>query len=326
MEGRLYGLDGMRGIAALLVVGFHVVAIYGEWQLFERAWLAVDFFFMLSGLVMARTYEDAMRDGRMGPLAFLAARYRRLWAPIAVGSLIGVALFLLTGLPLSGLMVVAGLALVPLSGARMFELNRPAWSIFFELIANGLHALVLHRVSTRTLIALALSCALFLLAARFGRENIFVGHRPSFFWFGIPRVLMAYCIGIALHRWQWTLPSPPGAAMLLLTVALLALPVGLAWDFLFVLLISPALIAMGVALPGGRVSAALGALSFPLYAVHYPMLQLSEHFGFDPLAGAIGAIGAAIVTALLIDRRLLRSLTLAKRSDHRAYGTNSISS
>ena len=87
---RLHGLDTMRGIAALCVFAFHLHGIYPETpSIWGKGYLAVDFFMMLSGYVMARTYEERMRGG-LGAGNFVLIRYRRLWLTMAVGSLIGV--------------------------------------------------------------------------------------------------------------------------------------------------------------------------------------------------------------------------------------------
>src|SRR5690606_9603166 len=101
MAGRLHGLDALRGVASILVLCFHVIGLFGQWRVFDRAWLAVDFFFMLSGFVMARTYESAMRDKRLGAIAFFRVRYRRLWAPVAFGTMLGIAFHVFAGLPLT---------------------------------------------------------------------------------------------------------------------------------------------------------------------------------------------------------------------------------
>ena len=87
---RLPGLEAQRAIAALLVVGLHVQAVFGIWLpgWFSKGYLAVDFFLMLSGFLMMRHTGPKLAAG-LSPLAFLAARYRRLWGIMALGGLIG---------------------------------------------------------------------------------------------------------------------------------------------------------------------------------------------------------------------------------------------
>src|SRR3954471_17744990 len=110
-EKRLAGLDGLRGIAAFSILIYHVIPVAaGEWR--GNAYLAVDFFFMLSGYVMARTYEARLADG-LPPAAFIAARFRRLWPTMFVAGMLGLpGFFIVYGvdqLPCA----LAGLLLVP---------------------------------------------------------------------------------------------------------------------------------------------------------------------------------------------------------------------
>lgn len=303
----------MRGCAALLVLGYHIWTEFGVLPIFERAYLAVDFFFMLSGFVMARTYEARLQDGRIGARLFLAARYRRLWAPIAAGTLVGWLFLVLSGNAPSMLAVLAGLTMMPFLGLeKPYLLNRPAWSIFFELAANAVHAVLLSRIGVRALLAIALMSAIVLVLYCVNFDAIMVGFRSADFWAGMPRVLMAYCLGVALWRLRRSSTFPPGAATLLLVAALLFVPRGLGWDMAFVLLLCPVLILVGAQPFGGRPAALLGALSFPLYAVHFPVLQMALLYGFGPLAAAGGAIALALLVGVVVDRRLIQSVQSAR--------------
>ena len=304
MVGRLHGLDALRGVAAILVLCFHVIGLFGQWRVFDRAWLAVDLFFMLSGFVMARTYESAMRDKRLGSIAFFRVRYRRLWAPVAFGTMLGIAFHVFAGLPLTLVAIIAGLILVPTSGYRVFGLNAPAWSIFFELLANILHALILHRMTTRVLVAVAISSFIVLVPARIGADSIFVGHRPEFFWFGVLRVIAPYCIGIVLYRTGARWDLWPAVPPLVMVACLILIPKGIECDVLFVLLVCPLLIVTGQRGGGVQLPVILGALSFPLYAVHYPIMQIVKEMGGGPVAAVTLPIVAAILVGLAIDRRL----------------------
>src|SRR5687767_7533187 len=86
--GRLYGLDALRGVAALLVAIGHLLATYGLPSLGCSGAFCVSLFFMLSGFVMTRTYEQRMREG-LGTGRFMFLRYKRLFLPMAVGSSVG---------------------------------------------------------------------------------------------------------------------------------------------------------------------------------------------------------------------------------------------
>ena len=87
---RLYGLDALRGMAAMVVLFMHVFG-------FAAGHLAVDFFFMLSGFIMARTYEPRLQGRTIGAGQFLMGRYRRLGPAMAAGASTGLAIYLAAG-------------------------------------------------------------------------------------------------------------------------------------------------------------------------------------------------------------------------------------
>lgn len=306
-DARLTGLDALRGIAALCVLGYHLCNEFGVFPWFARSYLAVDFFFMLSGFVMARTYEARLAAGSLSTRRFLTVRYRRLWGPIAVGTAIGVVYHFASGPHPTWYAVVFGMLLIPdLGMLRPYMLNRPAWSILFELFANLLHALLLSRVRTRFLFALAFGAATILLLHTIPIGAIATGIRSADFLAGVPRVLMAYCIGVALWRLRLRIPAPPLAATLLLLAGLLLVPTGIGWDFAFVILFCPILIVLGTTPFGGSTATFLGALSFPLYATHFPVLELGRFAGLDASSAAAIALAVAIVVGLVVDGRLRR--------------------
>ena len=99
---RLSGLDVLRGIAALWVLHYHTIKVVLDGHNFgSRGYLAVDFFFMLSGYVMARSYEDKFRQG-YGLKSFFTARYRRVWPTMAIGGLISAPMLMCGGLSFTG--------------------------------------------------------------------------------------------------------------------------------------------------------------------------------------------------------------------------------
>lgn len=194
--GRLSGLDGLRGIASLMVVVFHASQVSGVTLGADRFYLAVDFFFVLSGFVMARTYEARFAQGYR-PIAFLADRFKRFFTVMAIGTLIGFAVVganysLTTG----ALLAVMGLLFVPMLSGPVFPLNFPAWSIFCELTANAAHGSVLWRMSARILVMISLLAGGFLLLVGSAATE---GLNSNF---GLPRILVSYTIGIVLWRRQ----------------------------------------------------------------------------------------------------------------------------
>jgi peptidoglycan/LPS O-acetylase OafA/YrhL len=313
---RIHGLDGLRGLAALGVVGFHAhttfAAFPGWWA---KGYLAVDFFMMLSGYVMARTYEARMAEG-LGAGAFFKLRYRRLWLTMAIGSLLGIPyLWVMAGEPLrfaGSLLLNLALLPAPLNN-ELFPLNGPAWSIFYELLANLIHAALLWRLSNRALLVLA-GFLLALLAA-FARikGDVDFGALAPHFGPAVVRSLAAYCCGVLLWRhWRDAPPLkvPPALPFIALPVLMLAPFAALGWvyDLAFIALACPLLIAGGLRLQGAaRLAAWSGALSFPLYAVHVPVLRTAALAGIDPIAAAVLALLAGIALAWWLSRRQQRA-------------------
>ncbi|QSR17185.1 acyltransferase [Novosphingobium sp. KA1] len=294
--GRLNGLDGLRGIAAVCVVVFHTAAINSTFQPFGGGYLAVDFFFLLSGYVMARSYEG----GPIRKPSFLLRRVARLWPTMAIGALLGVAAH--WGEPRLLSFVVAGTFLMPLFMTdQAFPINNASWSIFFELLANAAHSLVLSRIRSWALSLLILAflfCAVWIV-------YVFGGLKPGpytqAFWLGLPRAMFSYSIGILLFR-KWR-DVPPVSIPFVVTIALL--PVMLTkplaffleggwFDIAFVVLICPTLIAGGLrhTTAWGRW---LGEISFPLYATHYPILTIAHAVGASPLIGFSATVFVAAI-------------------------------
>jgi peptidoglycan/LPS O-acetylase OafA/YrhL len=279
---RLTGFDGLRAIAALSVLFFHVLTWQSGVQR-GNAYLAVDFFFMLSGYVMARTYEHKLA-GTMATATFLYGRFCRFWPTMFVAGLIGLPWFL-TSYGMDQWAVAAlNLLLIPtFQCVRLYPLNSPAWSILLELFANMLHALVLRRLSTTSLvITVTLMAPLFAMAA--SRVSFDIGAVTAAFVPALMRVTFSYLIGIILWRW-WrdrpTIAVPPVVALLIMPL-FFGMTTWLdvaSWQsgFLFVLLACPIMLAGGLRWSGppqgraGRLMTLGGAMSFPIYALHSPI-------------------------------------------------------
>ncbi|WP_375187023.1 acyltransferase family protein [Sphingobium yanoikuyae] len=302
MQGRLIGFDGLRGIAALSVLLFHALT-WATGAARGNGYLAVDFFFMLSGYVMARTYEARLGQ-ELSTSAFVRARYRRFLPVMAMAGLIALPGFLLTNEMSLWPVALANLLLIPsLFAGRLYPLNGPAWSILLELFANMAHGLVLRRLSTRILVhVVLLSATLFAVVA--SRVGVDVGAQPASFLFGLPRVMCAYGMGVILWRW-WrdrpTITVPPLAALVAMP---LYFGIGTMIDadgwisgMVFILLICPLMLAGGLRWQRqSRWMTAAGALSFPLYAVHAPVCMTGLMLGV-PVAGGVAA---SLVVAGLI--------------------------
>lgn len=165
-------LDGLRGVGALLVIFFHFGEAFAtDWttQAVNHGYLAVDFFFILSGFVIGYAYDSRWSRG-MTTGRFMLRRLIRLHPMVILAALLGVASYLFQGsvrwdgtpVPLHAVIIALflGLLMIPAiphtitdvrGNAEMFPLNGPQWSLFFEYIGSLLYALLLHRLSTRLL-------------------------------------------------------------------------------------------------------------------------------------------------------------------------------
>ncbi len=297
----------------------HVHAIWPTFpDLAGYSYLAVDFFFMLSGFVMARTYEARLVAG-FGVCRFLRARAVRLWPTLAVGAVLA--------LPFAWrdhphvdtflMIVIPNLLLLPsLAAPQIFGLNMPAWSVFFELVANAAHAWVLCRLRMATLAVIAVAAFGILATLGWHYGHLDLGSRLDNAIGGLARVALAYVAGIVLWRRfgdRAPVPVPPLLAWLAMP-AVFSLARWLGDDFrldlAFVVLGCPLLLWGGLRQRRfARISSLAGALSFPLYAVHYPVLLVADAYGLSGWAGLIVAVVAgAIVTRALAPRKKPRAL------------------
>lgn len=304
--GRIHGLDAMRGIAALGVFGFHLNAVFpGSATWTGKGYLAVDFFMMLSGYVMARTYEARMQGGlRAG--TFVVLRHRRLWLTMALGGLIGMPyLWTVTGDPLLfGMALALNLMLLPGSlQHELFPLNNPGWSIFYELVANALHAAFLWRLSNRALLSLVAVMLLPLVYFAQLKGDLNFGELTAQAGPALVRCLTSYAIGVLLWRkWQDrpAIAVPPVLALIALPLLMLSVWAQLGWifDLAFILIASPLLIAGGLNLRSApRWAVWSGAVSFPLYAVHMATFRTAYLGGIGALPAAALALAAALTMA-----------------------------
>ena len=323
-ENRLPGLDALRAVAAAGVVVMHIHAIWPEFpDLAGYAYLAVDFFFTLSGFVMARTYEVRLRAG-YGGYRFFRARVKRLWPVMAVGAVLALPFAwrdhpdLVTFLAIA----VPNMLLLPtFAVVEIFGLNLPAWSIFFELFANAMHGLVLARIRTGWLALLNLLLLIVLAVCARYYGSLDLGSLQGNVLGGLARVAFTYTLGILLWRLfgdRAPLPVPPLLALLAMPV-LFSLPAWygpLSWrlDLAFVVAGCPLILWGGLRMRGfRRVAGAAGALSFPLYAVHYPLLLGAEALRLLPLAGlAVALAGGAAVAWLFAGVDLSSPITSKK--------------
>ena len=295
-------LDGLRGVAALLVIVYHVFECF-DWTPVPHGYLAVDFFFVLSGFVIGYAYDSRWSEG-LTVGHFFKRRLIRLHPMVIMGALIGAVCFFLQGSVRwdgshvsAGWVMVAmllGMLMLPLwpgaaadvrGNGELFPLNGPSWSLFFEYIGNILYALLLRRLSTRWLAAVAAVSGVLLtgIAVHDGYLGVGWSMVDGGLWTGLVRMLFPYSLGMLMARVFKPLTRVNGA----FSFGEMASWQNGLYDALCVILVFPSLVWLGasqftVGAATRRVSRFLGELSYPLYAVHYPLMYLFyAHIGFD---------------------------------------------
>jgi peptidoglycan/LPS O-acetylase OafA/YrhL len=310
--GRLPLLDGLRGLAAIGVVLFH--ADLGRLTVaFSRGYLFVDLFFLLSGFVLTLAFEGQF--GHDLPMAtFIRRRMVRFAPMLAAGGLIGLFAIVQKGQPVFASTSAFALSVVMLPLpmlASPFPLNPPQWSLLLELVGNAVHARWLYRMPERALLLLAATCAIGMgvAIAHFGHGDL--GARLDEIPAGLLRLSWSYTLGILLARhWQtgstgrtadWRLALLAPVAVVL-AVSFVPLPRWMGDLAIVTCLFPPLFWIAATAVPSKRAErtlTALGTISFPLYAVHYPILRIADTLGGNEAARTYGVVAALAVAALL---------------------------
>ena len=312
-------LDGLRGVAALLVVFYHIFeglsfAAGGTLiTTINHGYLAVDFFFILSGFVIEYAYDD--RLGKTMTLGnFFKRRLIRLHPMIVMGALIGVVFYVLQGcVKWDGTHVATSMIMLALlcamffipavpgasydirGNGEMFPLNGPSWSLFFEYIGNILYAIFIHRLSNKALTVLVallgIALAWFALFDVAGYGMIGVGWTLDGVNFlgGSLRMLFPFSLGMLLSR--NFKPVKVRGAFWICSIVLLVLfcvpyiegkdPISFngLFEAVCILFIFPVLVWLGASgkttdKRSTQICKFSGDISFPLYAVHYPVMYL----------------------------------------------------
>jgi peptidoglycan/LPS O-acetylase OafA/YrhL len=344
-------LDGLRGIAALAIVARHApvffnsVSIYVQSDIgkpialgpFFESYLAVDFFFALSGFVLAHAYGQRLREG-MPASQFMTVRLIRLYPlyllALAMTSVIAIRQMTKGEIVPSSFarnLIPALLFLPsPASATVLFPLNGPAWSLFFELIANGVFGSLGRRLTGTILVTFVAIAGTVLTGAvvtgafgfgASGQSAMADGFEWSSLGAGLLRVTYSFFAGILVYR-IWTRSRPPIHApvlvvMLVLAAVLISHPperYQTAFDLSVTLIGFPVLIWLGASsLPNGamaRLCHWLGVASYAVYVLQAPLYNFimrglaSLQMNSDHIAWPWGLafVGLVLAVAIIADQ------------------------
>ena len=311
-------LDGLRGVAALMVIWYHVFEGYAfaggtTIDTFNHGYLAVDFFFILSGFVIGYAYDD--RWGKNFTMKdFIKRRLIRLHPMVIMGAVVGAITFYIQGsvqwdgthigismVMLSLLCTIFFIPAMPGVGyevrgnGEMFPLNGPCWSLFFEYIGNILYALFNRRLSNKALtivvVLLGVALASFAIFNVSGYGNIGVGWTLDGVNFigGLLRMLFPFSMGMLLSR-NFKPMKLRGAFWIctLVMIALFAVPYlegtesictnGI-YEAFCIIIAFPILLWIGASgtttdKKSTQICKFLGDISYPIYVIHYPFMYL----------------------------------------------------
>ena len=309
-------LDGLRGVAALLVICYHIFEGFATSPLdqhFNHGYMAVDFFFILSGFVIGYAYDDRWKT-TLTLKGFFKRRLVRLHPMVIMGALLGAVSYCIQGsvkwdgtqVPFTMVLIALLLNLfllpvVPGTGAdvrgnnEMYPLNGPSWSLFFEYIGNILYALFIRKFSTRALTVLVIAAAAGL--ASFGISNLSGYGHLGVGWSmidynllgGFLRLMFSFSVGLLMSR-IFKPAKVKGAFWICSAVLAVLFTVphlggadrlwinGL-YESVCAIMIFPALVWLGASgkttdKVTSTVCKFLGDISYPLYVVHYPLMYL----------------------------------------------------
>jgi peptidoglycan/LPS O-acetylase OafA/YrhL len=327
-------LDGLRGIAAISVAIYHGSIIFGGKTLLPQAYLAVDFFFMLSGVVVAHAYEARLKAGQT--LDYIQRRAIRLYPMIFVGAALGASVFSTSttkpalSIWATGMLYFLACLCLPvlkndiLPGSHAITpLNVPSWSLFFEIFINATYGFIAKQLRNNVLISIIIASLFLEAIGSYRHQSANLGSQIGEFWWGFPRVTFPFFTGVLIHRVTASgklraplLPPTVLAVALLLTFCVpVRAPINAVVDLLEIAVLYPALIILAMSeKPLGKqennILVWLGLLSYPLYIIHQPIFMwlartkrfISVYLVLSPYIWIFAAISFSAICAFGIFR------------------------
>jgi peptidoglycan/LPS O-acetylase OafA/YrhL len=325
-KSRFVVLDGIRGMAAIAVMLYHLFPNVAGGFIYH-SYLAVDLFFLLSGFVIALTYEQKLH-GTLSLGGFIITRAIRLY-PLVFAAVISVAfirlLYPIPTLPAGSFLyqLSTNLLLIPNSLNREVEkfiFVPPSWSLFYEMAVNIMYAACVPLLGRKWLHAVIVIMGALLAAIIYAHGSVMLLHQNIFF--GFPRAIFSFCLGVLIYRGYstgfHTKIAVPLIVQYLAILTILVLPSIDGWNWLYdilaIFLVFPAIITVAVQQTSTErrtIESELGEMSYPIYVLHMPVLAYTGvalgWAGNDRVIASAAAVLTLIAAALawrLYDRPL----------------------
>lgn len=320
-------LDGMRGVAALAVALFHFTHLASRGEHSPNGVIAVDFFFCLSGFVIAYAHDQQLREASLGRGRFMALRLLRVAPMVWLGTLVGSATlpfyhndWLSHGNAVVPAILLSLLSLPWYADGQAWWVDGVFWSLAAEIVANAIYAAVGRRLSDTMLgVTIMVSAGIFIAAGYHQPPSDGLFKTVAAFPYAVTRATSTFFIGIALLRiWRLQLVRP--RVPWFVPVALLMLMLGWSrhgiimqgFNTLAIFTLVPLTVYLGACVELRRpwIAEALGAASFPLYALHLPILA-----PIGPWVGHLPHLTGGLLVFGLPVALLLGSLVVARTFD-----------
>jgi peptidoglycan/LPS O-acetylase OafA/YrhL len=331
-------LDGLRGTAAFCVLMCHF------WEMLvpdaahnpmRHTFLAVDFFFALSGFVLGHAYDARLAAPAGAPDAltlpgFFRRRLIRLHPMALAGLAIGVTAYLLDpfvgdsqriGVKISLATLAGSIALslfllptpnVPNSFGETHSLNGPSWTLFQEYIANVLYGLFGRRLTLRLHAGLCIASAAVLAWTACHFNDLGHGWGWADFWAAPVRLAYPFLTGLLVYRLRFRLRVPqPFVVLSLVLVAIFVAPPMGKYNGWFeagcVIVVFPLVLAAGASATKtqgaiGAVCRFMGELSYPVYIIHYGFVYVFAHWNWSthPASMRLGVVAAGVQVGIVV--------------------------
>jgi peptidoglycan/LPS O-acetylase OafA/YrhL len=329
-KSRYTTLDCLRGVAAIAVVFFHIGNyVKGAPVMVPHGFLAVDFFFMLSGFVIALSYQKKFEFG-FSIAEFIKRRVIRLYPVAMIGACLGgMKLILIWSVGYSSVESISvileasilNIFMLPYISrtsfaGTLFPVNGVLWSLFLEIFINIVWGLLSVSTTNKVLYFICLiagAIGICYIVPQQGSAD--VGWTIQSLSGGLARVAFSFMLGVIFFNWGFRIKAPQlfcnPLSLSIVLLAIVCLPGGgWQWDLFSIFFLLPLVLALGIASGSERsapLSEFLGDLSYPLYALHLPMVtligglhdKLFSRFHQPLFFGLIG-LALSVFTAIIV--------------------------